>query len=92
MKKRVMIGVLEVMVERNHLMSILNGHIQCPNRKGNKSQIETIHKIQEAQEMLMIWKSTVQSYPTGWPEELQKAKRLHRTSQQKNPCCLRSIP
>jgi hypothetical protein len=56
-----MMGVLEVMVERNHLMSILNEHIQCPNRKGNESQIDTICKIQESLEMLMIWKSTVQA-------------------------------
>jgi hypothetical protein len=43
----------------------LEWHIQCPNKKGNKSQIDTIYKIQEAQEILMIWKSRVQCYRTG---------------------------
>jgi hypothetical protein len=39
MEKRVMMGVLEVMVERNHIMSILNMHMQSHNKKGNKAQI-----------------------------------------------------
>jgi hypothetical protein len=59
---------LEVMEERNQAMSILNAHIYCHDKKRNLPQTETMPKIQEAQkvqEVLMIWKSIVQSYLTG---------------------------
>jgi hypothetical protein len=59
--------VLEVMMEMIHPMSILNGHIQCPNKNEKESQVKVIPIIQETKGISLIWRLIVLRYPTGYP-------------------------